>query len=149
MHVPQRFLIVDIPPPRSFHSSVGFEYATLAYSLSEPASSRPFSPHKIAKVIRENELPPSLQRRQDPFHEREAKNAKKLSLLKVTILAEDAGKALPPGHTWSTPSPVTVGTSLALYCLVSSLLCSPLSFSLHVLINNRYNTTNTHGTLYS
>ena len=99
----------------------GFEYATLSYSLAESLSPHSVLSHSKSSsaVTREIDLPATLQRKQE-------QNVTNISVLKVTILAEDSGKELPPGLTWSSPFPVTVGTLFVVdrvtYTSVSQLL---------------------------
>jgi hypothetical protein len=64
----------------------------------------PASHSASPKIRRERDLPPASQRKQDW-----SDDVDKISLLKVTIFAEDAGKELSPGSFWKAPYPITLG----------------------------------------
>jgi len=86
-------------------SMKGFDYSTLAYSLADPVTQPPHPASREAiKLNREVDRPVSAQRNQMKNRAGAA-----LTILTLTIYAEDAGKELPVGATWTAPYAVTVG----------------------------------------
>ena len=86
---------------------VGFEYSTLAYFMSDASPPRQ-STHREKRSRLEKELP-EVEKRNQSMARNFLKESATLSILQITMYAEDAGSEIPRGVTWRGPVQVTVG----------------------------------------